>query len=171
MLALDVGIGSDPYKVVLLLHILVSIVGFGGVLLNGIYATLAQRRPTVEGRAISEANYTISMIAEKFIYAVPLTGILLVGISDGAWSFGDLWLWLSLAFFLVAMAVSVTIVMPNHRKINQLLAETEGADPAAGPPPQLAAIQRLSKQQGPAGALLHVSLVAILVLMVWKPGN
>lgn len=171
MLEIATGPGSDLYLVVLLLHILTSIVGFGGVLLNGLYAMQAQRRPGPAGRAVSEANYAVSMFAERFIYAVPVTGVVLVVVSDDAWRWSDTWIWLSLVIYVVSLGISHAVLMPNHRKINALLAEMEQSPPAGGPPPQVAAIQQLGKQQGLASAVLDVALVVILVLMLWKPGT
>ncbi len=172
MIQVATGPGSDLYQVFLLLHILVAIVGFGGVLLNGLYAVQAQRRPGPQGRAVSEANYRVSMVAEKFIYAVPITGVALVLASDDAWQWGDTWIWLSLVLYVLSLGVSHAVLMPNHRKINGLLLEMEQAGPPAdGPPPQVAVIERLGKQQGLTSAVLDVALVVILVLMIWKPGS
>ena len=61
-----------------MLHILSAIVGLGAVMLNGIYAAQGQKRPGPPGRAISEANFAVSQVAEKVIYLIPVFGILLV---------------------------------------------------------------------------------------------
>ena len=74
---------SGIFKVFLVLHVFTAIVGLGGVMLNGLYAAQAQKRPGPTGRAVSEANFAVSMVAEKFIYVIPVFGILLVLTSDG----------------------------------------------------------------------------------------
>lgn len=165
----DTGVGSDLYNVVLLLHILAAIVGFGGVILNGLYAAEGQKRPGPGGLAIAEANYKVSVsVAEKFIYAVPLLGIALVLL--GEWSWGDTWVWLSLVVYVLALGLSHSMVIPNARRINGLLAEMVSAGPpAGGPPPQVAQIAALGKRIGAASMVLDLALVAILVLMIWKP--
>jgi hypothetical protein len=76
------GINSGIYKLVLVLHILSAIVGFGAVLLNGIYGQQARSRRGTEGLAITQANFLVSRIAQFFIYAVFVFGILLVVLSD-----------------------------------------------------------------------------------------
>ena len=76
------GTNSGIFKLLLVLHILSAIVGLGAVMLNGLYAAQAQKRPGPPGRAVSEANFAVSTIAEKFIYAIPVFGILLVLASD-----------------------------------------------------------------------------------------
>lgn len=165
----DTGIGSDLYNVVLLLHIVAMIVGFGGVLLNGIYAREGQKRPGPGGLAVAEANYAVSMgIAEKFIYAVPFLGVLLV--IFGEWSWGDTWVWLSIVIYVVSLGISHSVVIPNARRINGLLGEMVSAGPpVGGPPPQVVQVAALGKKIGTASMVLHLGLVAILVLMIWKP--
>ncbi|MBK5289625.1 MAG: hypothetical protein JJE46_14275 [Acidimicrobiia bacterium] len=77
-LAIQTGTTSNLYRVFLLLHLLAAIVGFGAVMLNGIYGAKSQQRPGPEGRAVSEVNFQVSEIAEYFIYAVPVFGFLMV---------------------------------------------------------------------------------------------
>jgi uncharacterized membrane protein len=163
--------GSELYKTLLVLHILTAIVGLGAVMLNGLYAAQAQRRPGPAGRAVSEANYAVSTIGEYFIYAIPVFGILLVIVGDPLWKFSQTWIWLSLLLYVFAIGISHSILIPGHRKINALLADVEqGPPPTAGPPPQVAQIQALGKRQAAAGATLNVVVVIFLILMIWKPG-
>lgn len=170
MLSIETGLSSDLYRVLILLHIIVAILGFGGVLWNGVYAFQSMKRPGPEGRAISEANFNVASFAEYAIYAVPVTGVLAMWASDGIWSFGDLWIWLSLVLYAISLGVSHSVLIPGHRKINGLLLEMEQGPPGAGgPPPQVAQVQALGKRQGAAAGVLDLMLVAILVLMVWKP--
>ncbi len=76
---MDVGLNSGIYKFLFVLHLLTVVVGFGSVMLNGIYAARAKNVGGREGVAISEANTFVSdKVAELFIYAVPIFGILLV---------------------------------------------------------------------------------------------
>ena len=165
------GLNSGIFKALLVLHILSAIVGLGAVMLNGLYAAQSQKRPGPAGRAVSEANYAVSNIAEKVIYLIPVFGILLVLASDSAIKFSTTFVWLSLVLFIAALGVSHAVLIPGHRKINAMLLEMEqGPPPAGGPPPQLAQIQALGKAQAAAGASLNVIVAVILILMIWKPG-
>lgn len=170
MFGIETGPASNLYRVVLAAHILLSIGGFGAVLLNGVYAAQAKRRPGPGARAISEANYAVSTIGEALILTVPVSGVALVWSSAGAWSFSDLWIWASLSLFVVAFAISRGVLMPAHRRINRLLAELD-EDPTADPTPRLAEIHRIGKTSAGAGGALNVLLVVIVVLMIWKPGG
>jgi hypothetical protein len=166
--------GNDTgiYKVLLVLHILSAIVGLGAVMLNGLYAAQMQKWQGPPARAISEANFNVSAIAEYVIYTIPVWGILLVLAShDDIITFDQTWVWLSLLLFVIALGISHSVMIPGHRKINALLAEIEqGPPPADGPPPQVAQIQELGKRQAMGGAALNIIAVVILILMIWKPG-
>lgn len=167
------GMNGGAYKLVLVLHILSAIAGFGGVLLNGLYAHHAKQRRGAEGLAIIEANFHVSEMASRFIYAVPVFGVLLVWLSDGAWSFSHTWVWMTIVIYAVAMTISHQVMRPTVQRIMALMREMAsvpvGGAPA-GPPPQVAEIQALGAKAGATGAVLHFALVAALVLMVWKPG-
>ncbi len=165
-------VGSGLYKTLLVLHILTAIVGLGAVMLNGLYAAQAQKRPGPGGRAVSEANFFVSKIAEYFIYAIPVFGILLVLASDKQWKFSQTWVWLALLIYVVAIGISHAILIPGHKKTNALLAEMEQAPPlAGGPPPQAAELQAIGNRMAAAGAALDIFVVVFLVLMIWKPGS
>jgi uncharacterized membrane protein len=164
------GLEGNLYKTVLVLHIMAAIVGFGAVFLNGIYAAQAKKRQGPTGRAVIEANFAVTQVGEKLIYAVPLLGILLVLVSDKAWSFSDTWIWLSMALYVVGIAVSHSVLLPGAKKIMALMVEIEsGPAPTGGPPPQAAAIEALGKRQAAAGGFLNVLLVVLVGLMVFKP--
>jgi uncharacterized membrane protein len=169
------GITSTAYKIVLLLHILCAIVGFGTVFLNGIYGAQAKKRPGPGGLAIQEANLFVSKVAEYFIYAVFILGIGLVSMSDDAWKFSQTWVWLAMLLYIVGIGVSHGVLFPNAKKMRDLAAEMVAAGPppadaSPGPPPQVAEMERRGKTLGAASTFLHLLLVVILVLMIWKPG-
>lgn len=166
--------GSDAYKVVLVLHILCAIVGFGAVFLNALYGQQAKSRKGPEGLAISEANELVSKVGEYFIIAVFLLGIALVLIGDPVIEFSQTWVWLSMTVYVIALGISQGLMMPRVRRMIALQRELVGAGPppagAAGPPPQVLEMERLGKQMGVIGPILNLALVVILVLMVFKPG-
>src|SRR5690348_14090938 len=160
------GTNSGIFKLLLVLHILSAIVGIGGVVLNGLYAAQAQKRQGPPGRAVSEANYAVTNVAEKVIYLIPVFGILLVLSSNKGVSFSDTFVWLSLVLFAIALGISHSVLIPGHKQINRLLLEMEqGPAPVGGPLPQVAQIQALGQKQGGAAAVLDIILVAILALM------
>lgn len=169
-------INSGTYKFVLVLHILAAIIGFGGVFLNGLYGQQAKARRGREGLAIAHANYLVSNVAEFVIYAVFILGILLVVLSDEAWTFGQFWIWSSMALFIIGIGLAHGLLRPNVRRMNALMAELAemGSPPMGespgGPPRQISELEERGQRVGLAGATLNILVVLILFLMIWKPG-
>lgn len=165
--------GSDVYKIVLTLHILCAIVGFGAVFLNALYGRQAQARKGPEGLAIAEANYMVSKVGEYFIYAVVILGVALVLIGDPVVKFSQTWVWLALTLYVVGIGVSHGLLLPRVRRLMALANELNQSGPPAagsGPPPQVIEMETIGKQVGIWGASLNLLLVVILTLMVFKPG-
>jgi uncharacterized membrane protein len=171
-LAVLAAFGSDAYKIVLVLHILCAIIGFGAVFFDGIYGAQSAQYKGPEGLAISRANLLVSRVGEYFIYAVFVLGILLVLIGDNVFDFGQTWIWLSMLLFLVAIGLSHGILWPSARRMIVLMEEMNaGPPPAGGPPPQAAEMEQLGKKLAVVGPVLNVMMVVILILMVFKPGG
>ena len=168
------GIGSAAYKIVLIVHIIAVIVGFGGVMLNGIYGAEAKKRKGPGGAAIGEANLAVTKIAEKVIVTVPVWGILLVILSDGVWEFSQAWVGAALVLFILTMGFATGVQLKNQKRMSALASEMAAGGPppagASGPPPQVAEMEALEKKLGMGGAFLSLMIVVLLYLMVFKPG-
>jgi drug/metabolite transporter (DMT)-like permease len=108
--------GDNGYELLLLLHILGVVIGFGSVVLNGLYGAEARKRRGPGGVAIGEANYAVSNVAEYFIYSVPITGIALVLVSD-VWEFDETWVWLSIVLYVVGLGISHGSQIPSARRL------------------------------------------------------
>jgi uncharacterized membrane protein len=170
---MDLGLNSGIYKFLLVLHLVAVVVGFGGVVLNGLYGARAKRAGGREGLAISETNFWITeRVAEPAIYAVFVLGLLLIWASDGQWEFDQKWISFSMLLYIIGIALSHAVMRPALKRMNALQAELAAAGPApgaAGPPPQVAELESLGQRVGAVGAALNVLLVVIIALMVWKP--
>lgn len=169
------GFRADGYNLVLWIHIACAIIGFGAVMLNGIYGRESQARPGPEGLAIAQANYKVSSIGEYFIWVVGLSGIALVLMSDEVWKFSQTWVTVALTLYILGIVLAQGILFPTARKMNALMVELvemgpppEGA-PAGAPPPQVTQLEALGKRMGIVSTVLHLMLAAILVTMIWKP--
>jgi len=161
--------GNDDtiYGVVLFLHILAAIAGFGPTFVYPVYSAMAKKRPGPEGLAINQVTLDIAKRFEYFIYAVPILGILLVLLSDDVFEFSDVWISLSFLFYIVALYISQGLHTPNLRKLVALQA-TVGPD---GPSPEVGReLEERGKRAGMLGGTLHVFLAVLLWLMIFKPG-
>ena len=170
------GIDSGIYKLLLVLHILSAIVGFGGVMLNALYGLQARKRRGSEGLAIVEANYFVStQVAQRAIYLVFVFGVLLVLTSDEVWSFGDRWVNLAMGLYIVALGLSHGVLLPNVQRMQALMGELISMGPpppqgaTSGPPPQAVELENRGKTVGMVAAVNNLIVVTVLTLMVWKP--
>jgi len=167
---------DDSYNLVLVLHILCAIVGFGAVFLNGVYGqqmkTRMQSGKISEAIGIFEANLFVSRIGEYFIYAVFLLGLAVLGLSDSVFKFSQTWMWLSIVIYIVAIGLSHGVLMPAVRRMGLLMHEmAAGPPPVGGPPPQAAEMASIGQKLGVVGPILDLSMIAVLFLMVFKPGG
>jgi len=162
------AVGSDAYRVVLVLHILCAIVGFGSVFLATFYYQQARARRGSEGVAIIEAYRLVGTIATYFMAAVLLLGVALVLMSDDAWSFGNTWIVLALIIFVAALGVGGAIVDPLEKRALDLQREIVAAGEGSATT-QVAELAKLDKRMTIFGTALNAAVVVILVLMVFKP--
>jgi uncharacterized membrane protein len=162
------------YGIVLLLHILAAIVGFGPTFVYPLYGAASKRRQGPDGEALLAETIHIAGITEFAIYAVPVFGILLVLLSDDALSFGDPWISAAFVLYFVAIAISRGLHVPNLKAMNALQKQLVAMGPppagATGPPPQVAELEERGRRAGMYGGMLHTLLLVILYLMVFKPG-
>ncbi len=158
------GIDDDLYKLVLVLHILAAIIGFGGMFIAGFYGNEAGKRPGREGLAIAETTLAVTgRIPTAAIYAVPILGILLILMSDDTWKFSEAWISLSLLLYIVAVALAVTVQVPAIRRMVAVRQGAGGAQPLQ--------MRAEEKKVATVGAIVNLLWVVILFLMVFKPGH
>jgi hypothetical protein len=134
-----VDFNGTLYKILLVLHILAVIGAFGPLFLYG-----AMSRA---GKSAAAARLHMRS-AFPALVALMVLGMGLVGLSDGNYEFGQLWIILSLVIWVVLAAVSWFMVRP---------ALTDGGD-AAG--------SRLEAGIG----ITHLGMAIGVILMVFKPG-
>ncbi len=165
------------YDLFLFLHILAVIVGFGAVVLNAVYAAQAKARTGLASLAIVEANSFVGWrIAEYFIYAVPILGFALLGLSKDpttdtfVWEFSEFWVWGSLVLYIIGIAISHTVLKKAEREFRETLTSSAATVPGV----RVADVPRLvelDKRLAAAGGTLNVILLLVLIFMVWKPGH
>ena len=142
-----------------IIHIVTVVVGIGTVTLNGLYGAKAKAAGPNGGAAIGNANLEVSLVAEWFIYAIPVTGILMVIEIDG-YDWGQTWIWLSIVLYVAAVGISHASQIPAAKRMGELMSQ--------GPP--TAETEALEKRLAAGGMVLNLLALAIIVLMVWKPG-
>ncbi len=169
------------YQLLLFLHILAAIVGFGSTF---VWPFLAAKSRAA-GPDVGLANSRISMAGEKVLTTIPIlvvgaTGLLLVLVGEEYWvDWSDGWISISLLLYLVALGVAMGLHGPNLARMLELqeeLASGSGGPPAGGaeaggPPPQVVELGERGRKAQMYGGILHLLFVAVLVMMVFKPGG
>ena len=160
----------DLYELLLTLHILGVVFGIGPVVLNGVYAAKARKvGPPAQG-AIMRTNFEVGMIAEKIIYTIPVTGLLLVweGHDERGLGLDQTWLWLSLVLYVVALGISHGVMVPSAKKMQAIGARFASGQ---GTPADGAEAGGLQKKLAAGGMTLNLLTIVLIVLMVVQPGR
>jgi uncharacterized membrane protein len=158
------GYRGDLYNVVLVLHILASIIGFGGMFIAGFYGNESRNLPGREGLAVAQTTLKVTgQIPTVAVCAVPILGILLILMSEDTIKFSEMWVSLSFLLYFVLMGLATGLQVPTIRKMVALRAGAEGA--------QSGQVQAMGKKVATVGAIVNLLWVVILILMVFKPGQ
>jgi uncharacterized membrane protein len=72
--------------------------------------------------------------------------------------FGDTWVWLSLVLYVIALAVVLVLIVPSLNRAATALADGSTAE-------------TLTARIAGTGGMVALLFAAIVVLMVYKPGN
>jgi uncharacterized membrane protein len=158
------GVDGDLYQFVKVLHILASIIGFGGMFVAGFYGNEARNRPGREGLAVAETTLKVTgAVPTMAVYTVPVLGILLILLSDDTWKFSEVWITLSFVLYFALIVLAVVVQVPAIRKMVAMRSGADGAQPLQ--------LQAEGKKVAIVSGIVNLLWVAILFLMVFKPGH
>ncbi|HEY3810376.1 MAG TPA: DUF2269 family protein [Acidimicrobiales bacterium] len=145
------------YDVLVALHVVSAVAGFGAVAISGVYGSIA-RRPERPGAPEETRRYFQSPgRAEWLVLAVPVLGAAALGARPAGADFGQAWVIAAAVVWLAAAALLLGAVRPAEAEIRTANAAGESA-PAAG--------RRLMW----TAAASDLLFVVALVLMVGQPG-
>jgi len=148
--------GGAGYKVLLVLHLLSVVVGFGPWFLNGLLPARALGRDAAEGKSISGANLQVSTMSQFAIYGALIFGGAAMGAAHKhTIDFGDTFIWLSLIAWVAIVGVLHGLVLPAQREL------AEGSGDRA----------TLTQRQSLGVAIINLLVIVAIVLMVWEPGH
>jgi len=158
------------YHVLVFLHLVCVVGGFGFLAYNGVYLSLLRRRGTMMPSAL-DANRDLSQLAELLIVGAFLFGIGAVGASPH-YRLGQAWVATAIALWVIDMGVLHGLIRPRQRRYAAVAAALVGEGPApGGAPPAVAELDRLERVIAAGWALFNVVVVAVIFLMVFKPGG
>ena len=143
---------SFGYKLLLLLHILSVIVAFAPAFVWPVASVKLKKEGKPVGPTIGDlAAGNTAKIHGPALVLVGLFGFGLIGMSDEAWKFSQGWVSGAMTVWLIMLGLVFGMMLPAEKKA---AAGDEGAD----------------KIVSAVGGVLHLLLVIMLFLMIWKPG-
>jgi uncharacterized membrane protein len=145
------------YLVLKLLHILSAIVAVGSNVTYGIWNVRAAGDPSHMGFALKGIKFIDDRIANPAYGVLLLTGLILM--FAGNWGFA-LWIIITLVLFAAVIVLGIAFYSPLLKNQIRLVEAGETASP------EFARLSALSRRFGPG---LGIIVLAILVLMVFKP--
>jgi hypothetical protein len=151
-MTLGVFRGDAGYDLLLLIHIISFLVAAAPAVINPIMGPqLGADSPQAGGRFMELTHRNSQRVHLPGLLVLGLSGIILVLVSDDAWSFGDAWVSLGLLVWLAIGGMVSAVMMPGEKKV------------AGGDPSGLRQVQL-------GGQITSVLLLVQLYLMVFKPG-
>lgn len=162
---------SDGFKILVLLHILCVIGGFGALSYNAIYLSLARRRDGAGAAAVLEVNGLVSGLAELLIYAALLFGIGAVAASQSTIKFSDAWLSAAFIIYLVDVGILHGWIKRHQRLYNQVLVRLSASSGTSSPEVEADGnrLKSLEKRVGLGWGVFNLLVVAAVYLMVFQP--
>lgn len=147
----------------LFLHILGAIAAFGFGFYAPIYGMMSAKEPQHGNWFLRATKRVSDVILVPVALSMVITGTLMVLETGGLRRFEELWLSLALIIYIGALLVVFLLQRPTLNKLIELTAAPPGPD---GPSPE---VPRLGARLRLYGMVLLVAVIAILLLMVYKP--
>jgi uncharacterized membrane protein len=148
----------DFYPWLKTLHVLFAIVAVGFNISYGIWQARAAREPEHMGYALRGIKFLDDRVANPSYAGLLVVGIILVLMR---WDFTTLWIAVAIGLYIVMAIIAIGFYSPTLKR--QIAAYEAGGA-------QSAEFQALGARGRVIGITLGILVVAIIVLMVVKPG-
>jgi len=149
---------STLYLAVKLLHILLAITAVGANITYGVWFARANAQPAFAPVALRGIKFIDDYIANPCYLLMLPTGILMVRLAG--FSFGTHWISWAMGLWLLAIVLAYGGYSPSLRKQIAVVEAFGIGDPRTG---------ALAVRANVFAGVLGVVVIAILVLMVFKP--
>jgi uncharacterized membrane protein len=150
------------FEILLLVHIGGAILGFGPMFAHAVTGPLAARKGGSARTAILEGMLAVDkrLLLPVALVTQPLSGTLLIFESGRNKNFFSYeWLWVSILLYIVAFYLSGFVQTPA---LQRMIAMGSSDD---------AEMESLTNRVSWTGLVMTLLLVAVVFLMVVKPGN
>ena len=159
------------FHLLILLHIICAVGGFGALAYRSYVLDLARRRGDAAAAGVLAVYSQVSQVAEFLVYGAVVFGAAAIPASGDQSAFNKPWVYASLGVVVVMVGLIHGVVRPAERSYRRAMLELAQMPSVAPParPPQLAEIEGLSRRIGAGMGLFNVLLLGALYLMVFKP--
>jgi hypothetical protein len=148
------------YDVLVGLHVVTAVIGFGAVAVSGAYGAIARdaARPGAREEAVEEVRryFSSASALEYLVLVAPVFGLAAMAVRPGGRQFGSVWALAGTAIWVVAGGLLTAAVRPAERRIR-----------AGGP--DLSSTGADARRLTWAAAACDVLFVVALFLMVTQP--
>ena len=149
---------SFVYDLLRFVHIAAAITAVGANVTYGVWNALGAREPAHMAFMLKGVRFLDNRVANPAYGLLFLTGLAMIFV--GHWSITSLWLVVAIILFIAVAAFAGIVFTPLVRDQIKL---AEAGDTAS------AEFTRLANRNRMAGIIVGVAVVAILVMMVFKP--
>ncbi|HET6380438.1 MAG TPA: DUF2269 family protein [candidate division Zixibacteria bacterium] len=149
----------DFYPWMKTLHVLLAILAMGSNATYGIWQARAARNPEHMGWTLRTVKFIDDRVANPSYIGLAIFGVLMV--LTGPWEFEMFWIAVAIGLYLLLMVLGLAVYTPLLSRQIRVF-ETDGPHS-----PEFAQLTRRSRM---LGGLLGLIVIAIVVLMVVKPG-
>ena len=159
------AVGDGAYNLVKFLHVVMIVTVFGAsFVLPYLDSRLGADVDATRARlAAAVADWT-RVVAVPLLVLAGVTGMILVLLSDDAWSFADAWVSASFLVWGFGLVNAILFLAPYVAQRATVVGQLAGGsgDPAVA--------IRLRRRIGMHTGVGHLIFLILVVLMVWKPG-
>lgn len=155
------------YDLLVGLHVLSAVIGFGAVGLSGTYA--ASAREATEPRqdpALRRYFHLSTNWAERSLLVTPVLGVIVLCAGDRS-ADSQAWPWIGLGCWVLAASIATGRCWPAERRIQLWLADLP--DSADGPPPGLGEFRDACRVVQSGASVVSLCFIAAVVVMIWQP--
>ena len=150
----------DWYLPLKLVHVLSAMVAVGTNVTYFVWlAAMKDRPPAEQSFALDTIKKLDSRLANPAYGVLPLTGVIMVLVSD-AWAFTTFWILFAIGLYILVGVFGGALFAPSLRRQTELVA-TDGSGSAA--------YEAAGRRTRTTGLLTMLPVTGILYLMVMKP--
>ena len=174
-LAASGGSAGNLYQLLVLLHVVCAVGGFGALAYGGLVLELGRRRGSAAEAGALAVYGQVSQLGEVLVYGVLVFGAGAVAASGHRVSFSQPWVAAGLGALVVMLGVLHGLIRPAERRYRRAMLALAQLPPAAPParPAGMAGLQAemasARKRIGASWGAFNALLLGALYLMVFKP--